>query len=181
MDMSIIGQLGAAGTADDWTAIYNEHARFIHQMMISKVHNLADAEELTAEVFSRALTPLRVTASEREIRAYLLVTARTVLAAHWHRVLSWPTTVLRDDLAEPSFAASPASDERRVQAVLAALPARYRQILELRFLQGCTLKEAADKMEITVGNAKVLQHRALARAARASKETMMLAGDAATT
>jgi RNA polymerase sigma-70 factor (ECF subfamily) len=46
------------------------------------------------------------------------------------------------------------------------LPERYRRILELRFLRSYTLREAADELGITVGNAKVLQHRALARAGR---------------
>jgi RNA polymerase sigma-70 factor (ECF subfamily) len=137
----------------------------IYQMMISRVRNRADAEELTAEVFSRALIPLRVTASRREIRGYLTATARTVLAAHWERISIGPTTTLRDDIADPGTAVSP-PDDQRAWTILAALPDRYRRILELRFLREYTLKEAADEMGITVGNAKVLQHRALAYAAR---------------
>jgi RNA polymerase sigma-70 factor (ECF subfamily) len=52
-----------------------------------------------------------------------------------------------------------------VLAVLRPLPPRYRQILELRFLEGRTLGDTAAIMGITEGNAKVLQHRALKKAA----------------
>ena len=52
---------------------------------------------------------------------------------------------------------------------LAALPDRYRRILELRFLHACSIKEAAAEMGITVANAKVLQYRALRSAAAANE------------
>ena len=55
---------------------------------------------------------------------------------------------------------------QRVRALLAELPDRYARILQLRFLESCTLREAARAMNISVGNAKVLQHRALHRAAQ---------------
>ena len=50
------------------------------------------------------------------------------------------------------------------------MPERYRQILELRFLRAMSIKEAAREMDVTVGNAKVLQHRALRAAARAENQ-----------
>jgi RNA polymerase sigma factor (sigma-70 family) len=52
------------------------------------------------------------------------------------------------------------------------LPERYRRILELRFLRSMSLKEVAAEMRITVGNAKVLQHRALRLAAEAGKDVV---------
>ena len=58
----------------------------------------------------------------------------------------------------------------RARRVLGSLPERYRRILELRFLQAMSLKEAAREMDVTVGNAKVLQHRALRLAAQAPEE-----------
>jgi hypothetical protein len=42
---------------------------------------------LTAEMFLAALRPLRVLASVAEARAYLVATARTVLAGYWRRRL----------------------------------------------------------------------------------------------
>jgi DNA-directed RNA polymerase specialized sigma24 family protein len=58
----------------------------------------------------------------------------------------------------------------RAGAVLAQLPANYREVLELRFLRGYSVRETARAMNVTVTNAKVLQWRALRRAARLDPE-----------
>ena len=52
-----------------------------------------------------------------------------------------------------------------VHQLLAGLPSNYRSILELRFLSGCSVRETAVRLGISVGNARVLQYRALRRAA----------------
>ena len=54
----------------------------------------------------------------------------------------------------------------QAEQILSALPDRYRQILRLRFLEGCTVAETAQALGISTANAKVLQHRALRRAAQ---------------
>jgi RNA polymerase sigma factor (sigma-70 family) len=151
----------------DWEAIYRDNVERLYRILFAKVGNRADAEDLTSEVFLAALRPLRGTASVGEVRAYLLATARTVLAAHWRRTLGREVTVLDSDevaeaLTEPSH--NTAADAQ-AQAILAALPPRYRQILRLRFIEACSIREAAAQMQITMGNAKVLQHRALREAA----------------
>jgi DNA-directed RNA polymerase specialized sigma24 family protein len=50
------------------------------------------------------------------------------------------------------------------------LPTQYSRILELRFLQGCSVQESATAMGVSVANAKVLQHRALRLAAQVNEE-----------
>jgi len=106
-----------------------------------------------------------------EVRSYLLVTARTVLARYWKRTLGTEITTIDTELDGDLVALEPAVDggsvaAARAQAVLAGLPQNYRRILELRFLQGCSVKEAAAELGVSVANAKVLQHRALRRAAQ---------------
>ena len=158
-------EVAVRGAADQWAGIYQRHSTAIYRVLLGKVCNRADAEDLTAEVFIRAMGPLRMTASEREVRGYLFATARTILADHWRRMLSQPTTTLHDDLPEPALVTHVANgDQPQARAILARLPERYRQILELRFLHSRSLRETADELGITVGNAKVLQHRALSRA-----------------
>jgi RNA polymerase sigma-70 factor (ECF subfamily) len=160
-------------TYADWEAIYRDNVERLYRLMYAKVGNRPDAEDLTTEVFLAALRPLRSTASVGEVRAYLLATARTVLASHWRRTLGHEiTTIDGDTLAEAVGSVSDNEVSRvRADRILAALPPRYAQILRLRFLQACSLKEAAAEMRISVGNAKVLQFRALREAARAAGET----------
>lgn len=151
----------------DWEAIYRDNVGRIHRLMFAKVGNRPDAEDLTTEVFLTALRPLRVSASVGEVRSYLLATARTVLADYWRRTLGREVTTLDEDLGMSTVepATADPSAPARAAAILAELPERYRRILELRFLNACSVREAAAELGISVGNAKVLQHRALRQAA----------------
>ena len=156
----------------DWDAIYLDNVGRIYRLMYSKVGNRPDAEDLTAEVFLAALGPLRVSASQGEVRGYLTATARTVLAGYWRRRLGVEVTTIDPDAElrgqdDPDL---PSHAPERARRVLGSLPERYRQILELRFLRAMSLKEAAGEMDVTVGNAKVLQHRALRLAAQGPGE-----------
>jgi RNA polymerase sigma-70 factor (ECF subfamily) len=53
----------------------------------------------------------------------------------------------------------------RVQRILRALPERDREVLTCRFLSNLSLKETALRMGLTEANVKVVQFRALKRAA----------------
>ena len=58
-----------------------------------------------------------------------------------------------------------------MQALLRRLPDHYRRVLELRFLERKSVAETAARMGITSGNARVLQYRALRRAALLGEPT----------
>jgi RNA polymerase sigma-70 factor (ECF subfamily) len=159
-----------------WEAIYADNVGRIYRLMYAKAGNRHDAEDLTSQVFLTAFGPLRATASVGEVRAYLLATARTVLAAHWRATLGHQVTVIDVDEVDLEDFAGPAGEERagrtsqQITAILAGLPERQRAILTLRFLRGYSVKAAAAELGVTVANAKVLQHRALRRAAGLDKE-----------
>jgi RNA polymerase sigma factor (sigma-70 family) len=159
----------------DWESVYRDNVDRLYRLMYARVGNRPDAEDLTSEVFRTALGPLRLASSKGEVRSYLLTTARTVLASHWRRHLGMPVTSIDPEvdaayLVEPSGPAQPSEAPSRVDRILATLPDRYRRILELRFLEACSIKEAAQAMNVSVSNAKVLQHRALRMAAKAGME-----------
>jgi RNA polymerase sigma factor (sigma-70 family) len=154
----------------DWEEVYRDNVNRIYRLMYAKVGNRADAEDLTSEVFQTALRPLRLSSSRPEVRAYLLLTAKTALASHWRRRLGHPVTTIDPDIdiaamTENGDAEQPSEAPARADRILTALPERYRRILQLRFLEACSIKEAAHAMQISVSNAKVLQHRALRMAA----------------
>ncbi len=163
----------------NWEAVYLDNVDRLYRLMHARVGNRPDAEDLTAEVFKAALGPLKMGSSRGEVRAYLLVTAKTVLATYWRRRLGIQVTSIDperdlDTMSEPPDPQDPTGEDsdgrRKVARILAALPDRYRRILELRFLEAHSIKDAARSMEVTVSNAKVLQHRALKMAANLAQE-----------
>jgi RNA polymerase sigma factor (sigma-70 family) len=164
-----------ADSYTDWESVYRDNIDRLYRLMYARVGNRADAEDLTSEVFRTALGPLKLASSKGEVRSYLLTTAQTVLASHWRHTLGASVTAIdpESDLAslvEPSRTEERSDAPQRARRILSALPDRYRRILELRFLEACSIKEAAQAMGVSVSNAKVLQHRALRMAAKAGLE-----------
>jgi RNA polymerase sigma factor (sigma-70 family) len=164
-----------ADSYTDWESVYRDNVTRLYRLIYARVGNRPDAEDLTSEVFRTALGPLKLTSSKGEVRSYLLTTAQTVLASHWRRTLGTPVTTIDPDadmasLVEPSGPEAPSDAPQRARRILSTLPERYRRILELRFLEACSIKEAAQAMGVSVSNAKVLQHRALRMAAKAGLE-----------
>ena len=159
----------------DWEAVYRDNVDRLYRLIYARVGNRQDAEDLTSEVFTTALRPLQLSASRGEVQSYLLRTAKTVLAGHWRKRLGQPVTTIDPELdlaylSDRSGPDLPSEAPARADKILSALPDRYRHILQLRFLEACSIKEAAHTMQISVANAKVLQHRALRMAARVSVE-----------
>ena len=155
----------------NWEAVYRDNVTWVYRLMYGRVGNQPDAEDLTAEVFMTALRPLRVSATVPEVRKYLRMTARTVLASYWGERMGHEVTSIDVDPPEADQPDDVRSDApEKVRRLLSRLPDNYRRILELRFLQAHSVREAAGQMGVSVANAKVLQHRALRLAAQSIAE-----------
>lgn len=76
-----------------------------------------------------------------------------LLAAHWESA----------DVEEQTRAMHRSAE--RVERLLQALPRQYGEVLTCRFLLNLSVRETAQKMGVTIPNVKVLQFRALKRAA----------------
>jgi RNA polymerase sigma-70 factor, ECF subfamily len=159
----------------DLERVYSEYLDQVYRFLYARVGNREDAEDLTSQVFFKAFRELDVTRAEHSIASWLFTVARTVLADHWRQEYRHGSLVeLNENLLGHSDGLD-SSDEiekvQRVDEVFARLPARSRAVLELRFLRGYSLEETARALSITVGNVKVIQHRALARAAELMEHT----------
>jgi RNA polymerase sigma-70 factor (ECF subfamily) len=145
----------------------------LYSFIYSRVGNRADAEDLTQQVALKALPRLNEGWVEPAVRGYLYTTARSVLASFWAGRGRLPEAELADEVwvdGRGCELTAPPEAAAWVERTLSALPAHYRQILELRFLRGYSLREAADEMGKTVGGVKVMQLRALRAAAIAGRD-----------
>ena len=154
-------------TSVGYTPALEEFDR-IYAFIHSRVGNRFDAEDLTQQVAMKALPRLREGAPPESVRAYLYSTARSVLAVFWSDRLRLPQSELDYDLADRDDHVGPEPSEEAaawLERTLAALPAHYREVLELRFLRGASVRDAARQMGRTEGAVKVMQLRALRAAA----------------
>lgn len=154
----------------DAEALYRTQVRPLYTFIYSKVGNRETAEDLTSEVFMKALTHLDPTREEHSKVAWLYRVARNAVADYWRAGRGVRVIALAE--ARMGRLSTPARDaehqERarsRATALLAQLPAHYRTVLSHRLLEGLSVAETARCMGTSEGNVKVLQHRALKRAA----------------
>lgn len=154
-------------------SFYQENLGPIYRYVYSKVGNREEAEDLTSQIFMKAIHSIEYTRSPQSTRNFLFQVARTTIADYWrvHYRLSmsslevlletgWEGPAENED--EPSEFSSMAD---YVQCILQALPERDREVLTCRFLLGLSIRETAVRMGLTEGNTKVLQFRALKHAA----------------
>ncbi|MGI8827203.1 MAG: RNA polymerase sigma factor [Chloroflexota bacterium] len=157
----------------DLEHIFNSYVDPVYRFVYSRVGNREDAEDLTSEVFLKAAGQLDPERPEASIAQWLFTVARTVIADHWRRYYRrGPSLPLDENQAEVPVEDDDATGERAarlVLGVLAALPERYRRVLELRFLSGYSVAETARELGLSPENVKVIQHRALAKAVQVTE------------
>lgn len=164
-----------APVADGLVRVYQAHIGLIYRFLYSRVGNREDAEDLTSQVFLKAVSLLDSSRDALSIRSWLFQLARTTLADHWrlyYKSPRAPLTLLTDAREAPPTPAGESASGETLRQVLEQLPEHYRRVLTLRFLDGLTIKETAAEMGITEGNVKVLQLRALRRAAEKGRHLL---------
>src|SRR3979411_221086 len=146
------------------TWAYQTHVTAIYQYIYGRVGNRPDAEDLTAQVFVKAINGMRSDVSVPELRSWLYRGAQTTPAYHWREYYAEGTGELDDDVTQQPAPRENPEAVQRVDSLLATLPESYRRVLELRFLRGYSVRETAHELNLSDTNVKVLQFRALNRA-----------------
>ncbi len=156
----------------EFQTFYEENVSLIYRYMYHKVGNREEAEDLTSHVFLKVVSSIDHERSRLSMQKWLFLIARTTMADYWRTHYRLPMSSLDELLdagwegpsaEEPTVANGSAPD--RIQHILQALPEQYREVLQCRFLLNLSIKATALRMGLTVGNIKVLQFRALKRAA----------------
>lgn len=159
----------------DAEALYRAHVRSLYAFIYSKVGNREAAEDITSDVFVKALAHLDPSREEHSIVAWLYRVARNAVNDYWRagqgaRVIALEEArTARIPLTAPDTAHHDQT-AARASALLAQLPENYRSALAHRLIEGLSVAETARRMNISEANVKVLQHRALKRAAELREE-----------
>ena len=165
-----------SGDQETVARVYTEHIDPVYRFIYRRVGNREEAEDLTAQVFLKAVRFLDGSRDDLAVKSWLFQLARTTLADHWRQYYRAPRVSLElitREAATPE--ADPGEDSgaaETLRQVLSILPQHYQRVLTLRFLEGLSIKEAAAEMGITEGNVKVLQLRALRRAAEKGRHLL---------
>lgn len=156
------------GDADAFGFIYDRYVTTVFRFLNVRLKDRALAEDLTSEVFVRALRSVHSVHDQgRDVGAWLVTIARNLLLDHLksartRRELS--VDAVRDDSQlHPSAEACALVDFGRLQvrAALDQLGPRQRDCVVFRFLNEMSVQETAAAMGIAEGAVRSLQLRAL--------------------
>ncbi len=150
-------------------ALYELHFERIYFFIVSRVHDRAIAEDLTSEVFHKALANL----STYEWRgapfsAWLFRIASNAIADQYKRANREQQA--DDDTFDPPAPSSPNPSSKELEFVdrhafffglVEKLPEIQRRVVCERFIEERSIKEIAERLKKSEGAIKQLQFRAL--------------------
>ncbi len=160
-------QRAQGGDADAFSALYREHVQPIFRYIAHRVNNTQLAEDLTGDVFMRALEGLPTYVDQgRPFVAWLYRIAHARVVDHYRRTERRP--VESDVEAEP-LPITPDMDEglmrrhaaQALRAAITELTSEQQQVVVLRFIEGHNIETVAQMMGKNSNAIKALQHRAL--------------------
>lgn len=168
LDDSALVDLARVGDKEAFGELYERYVDRIYSYVYYRTGNHHDAEDLTARVFSRAITHIE-TYTDRGVpfQAWLYRIAHN-LVANWHRDRGRRKIIPLDEFVASSLKSEApdrqAEDKEEREALLAAirrLPEERQQLLLLKFVEGLSNAEIGAIMGRTEGAIKSLYHRTL--------------------
>lgn len=150
-----------------FAALYRRYVTPIYRYLYSRVGSAADAEDLTAQVFTEALEGLRRYREQGSFAAWLFTIARRRAADHHRRQRSH--VPLDEALDHPADDGDPLAnlvqDEAlgRLATLVAQLDEEQQELLRLRFAGGLTYGEIGAMVGRSEAAVKMAVHRLLRR------------------
>lgn len=163
---------GASELPEDFAAWFRDHRRVVYRYVRFRVSTRAVAEDVTSEVFFKALRSLdRYDAGRAAPRTWLLRIARNAVTDHFRALkrrgsLHVSLDRIPDLVADAASPEERILKEERIQALLngaRSLGENDREVLSLRYGAGLSNGEIAEMLDITVNAVAVRVHRALKR------------------
>lgn len=166
----------AAGEKEAFHQLIRPLERAVYVMLYSMLRNESDAEDAAQETFIKVYRHLASFRGEARFSTWVLSIARNEGLARLRKLASRPEESLEPVLEDASGDYTPAllTDWREIpleslqrkelgqclcRAIL-HLPSIYREVVELRDVEGLDVQETAEMLGITAGSVKVRLHRA---------------------
>ena len=150
-----------AGDRASFGRLYERYARMVHGILLGKVPATA-ADDLTQDVFLKALQRLSTLRATEKFGAWLAAIARNMATDYHRNPLKEDSLDDQPDGSDLAASPSPAgNDAATVLESIRRLPDAYRETLILRLVEGMTGPEIAARTGLTPGSVRVNLHRGM--------------------
>ncbi len=172
-------ELAERAKTDDeaFVVLYEFYLPKIYGFVLRRCGHVQTAEDIVSTVFLKCVNALpKYRADQGAFGAWLYRIATNALIDHYRS--AGRSTVeqletaeeLADAAASPSDLTETALESRRLRKILALLPPRDQEILNLKYFAGLSNQEIAETLGQTANNVGVLIHRALKKAIDLNKK-----------
>ena len=164
-DEHTLTRAAASGDRRAFAALYERHLDAIYRYCFFRLRSVAEAEDMTADVFHRALVAMPRYQPRRPFLAFLYTIARNAIIDRARAARS--DAPFEDALGHPSDAVGPeahavAADEATaVRSAIRGLSPLQQEIVVLHFIEGRTTKEIATLTGKGESTIRGIQMRAL--------------------
>ena len=161
-----IARRASAGDRRAFAELYDRHVDAVYRYAWYRLRSDTEAEEVTSEVFHRALVAMPAFVPRRPFLAFLYGIARHVVADRFRGTR--PQASFEDAMAHPSDAPGPdeiagrLDDARHLRRAIARLTPLQQEIIVLRYLEDRPTKDVATLTGKPESTVRGIQMRALA-------------------
>jgi len=148
--------------------LYERYVDRIYSYVYYRTGNVADAEDLTARIFFRAMQHIGNYKDQGVPFSAWLYRIAHNLVANWHRDRSRRKIISLDDIAQwqvnengPELAAQLMENQEALLQAIRRLPSDRQELLILKFVERLSNAEIGDIMGRSEGAIKSLYHRTL--------------------
>jgi RNA polymerase sigma-70 factor (ECF subfamily) len=142
-----------------------DHHQAVYRYAYRLTGAVADAEDLTQQVFLVAQERLDQLRRPESARGWLFAVLRNAFLRTWRRGVAVPATTVGldlDGLPAADHDGQPV-DSTRLQEVLGELPAEFRVVVVMFYFDECSYREIAEELNVPIGTV-------MSRLARAKRQ-----------
>ncbi|HEY1012830.1 MAG TPA: sigma-70 family RNA polymerase sigma factor [Herpetosiphonaceae bacterium] len=154
-----------ASTAIDWEAVYRDYFPRVYNFFRYRISNATVCEDLTAATFEKIWrNRIRYRSEQGAVSTWIFTIARRVAIDHWREAQALPLAVA-GDIASPEDVAHSVHqrlDHGRLAGLLAALPARERDLVALKYGARLTNRAIAELTGLSESNVGTIVARTVA-------------------
>jgi len=167
-DIDLLVERAVDGDANAFGRLYDMHVDRVYRHVYYRVGNVADAEDLTQQVFIKAWQAIhRYKKTASPFIAWLIRISHNLVIDFYRsnkaRTYFDFDIVASDPESGPEHLAETHFDQQQIRQAVLELPGDQQQVVLMRFIEGFSYSEIAASISKSEGAVRVILHRALVR------------------